>query len=208
MTKDLFGVDAFTIFPYQLGGAGNDEGLQSGAWWFYRKLGFAPRHRGVRRLVAREEARMARDPQHRSSLATLKKLGEQNLYWFEGPRREDVMGVVPLPNVGLAVTDFLARHSGGDPDRGAAACTREVRALLGGGPTRAWTAGERLSFERWAPLALLLPGIGRWSAGEKRALIHVMRAKGGRRESSFVAAFDAHRKLREAVVKLAKAVRP
>jgi hypothetical protein len=35
-----------------------------------------------------------------------------------------------------------------------------------------------------------------------------MRAKGGRRESAFVAAFDAHRKLREAVVNLARAVRP
>lgn len=208
MTKHLFNVDAFTIYPYQLGGAGNEEGLQSGAWWFYRKLGFAPRHGGVRRLVAREEARMARDPQHRSSLATLKKFGEQNLYWFEGKRRDDVMGVVPLANVGLAVTDFLARHSGGDADRGAAACTRGAKALLGGGPGRGWSAAERMAFERWAPLVLLLPGIGRWSAAEKRALIDVMRAKGGRRESAFVSAFDAHRKLRAAVLKLAKTVRP
>ncbi len=49
----LFNVDTFTVYPYQLG-YGNDEGLKSGAWWFYQKLGFrarAPRcaaHHGAR----------------------------------------------------------------------------------------------------------------------------------------------------------------
>ncbi len=207
MAKRLFGADAFTIYPYQLGGAGNDEGLASGAWWFYRKLGFAPLHPAARRLVAGEEARLARDPRHRSTPGTLAKLAEHNLYWFEGRRRADVLGIVPLANTGITVTDFLARCFGGDPDRGAAACVREARALLGGGPARGWSAAERLAFERWAPLVLLLPGVARWPAADKRALVGVMRAKGGRRESGFVAAFDAHRRLREAVVKLARSVR-
>jgi hypothetical protein len=208
MTRHLFRADAFTVFPYQLGGAGNDEGLESGAWWFYRKLGFAPLHRGARRLAAREEARLARDPRHRSSLATLKELVEHNLYWFEGQRRDDVMGVLPLANVGLAVTGFLSRRFGADPERGAAACAREARRLLGGGPAAGWSREERAAFERWAPLALLLPGVARWPAADKRALIGVMRAKGGRRESDFVAAFDAHRRLRASVATLAASARP
>jgi len=66
---------------------------------------------------------------------------------------------------------------------------------------------ERQAFERWAPLALLLPGVRRWSAAERRALAGVMRAKGGRRESDFVRAFDAHAKLRVAVAALARAVK-
>jgi len=208
MTRHLFRADAFTVFPYQLGGAGNDEGLESGAWWFYRKLGFAPRHRSARRLAAREDARLARNPRHRSSLGTLKALVEHNLYWFEGRRRDDVMGVLPLANVGLAVTDFLARRFGADPERGATACAREARSLLGGGPARDWTGEERAAFESWAPLALLLPGVRRWPAADKSALIGVMRAKGGRRESDFVAMFDAHRRLRAAVAALAASVRP
>ncbi len=207
MTKHLFGVDAFTIYPYQLGGAGNSEGLKSGAWWFYRKLGFEPHDRAVRRLVAREEARMARDPEFRSSLATLKVLGEENVYWFEGRRRDDVIGRLPLANVGLAVSDFLSRHSGGDPDRGAAACAREAAALLRGGPAAGWSAPERQAFERWAPLVLLLPGVARWSPAEKRALVAVIRAKGGRRETEFVHAFDAHPKLRAAVAEIARGVK-
>jgi hypothetical protein len=208
MTRHLFGADVFTVYPYQLGGAGNEEGLASGAWWFYRKLGFAPRHRVARSLMAREEARLARSPGQRSSLATLRRLGEHNVFWYSGERREDVMGVLPLANVGLAVTDFLARRAGGDADRGAAECVREAAALLGSRPGRGWSAGERLAFARWAPLALLLPGVARWQAAEKRALVAVMRAKGARRESAFVAAFDGHPRLRASVAQLARATRP
>jgi len=34
----LFEADTFTIYPYQLGGDGNQEGLASGAWWFWRSF--------------------------------------------------------------------------------------------------------------------------------------------------------------------------
>ena len=207
MTAHLFGVDSFTVYPYQLGGAGNEEGLASGAWWFYRKLGFAPRDRAARALVRREEERMTRDPAHRSSRATLAVLGEHNVYWHCGGRRDDVIGMLPLANVGLAVTDFLAAHHGDEPDRGARACVREAAARLGTGPGPAWTRSERLAFERWAPLVLLLPGRARWSAAEHRALAAVIRAKGGTRESEFVRRFDAHAKLRAAVAEVARATR-
>jgi hypothetical protein len=45
----------------------------------------------------------------------------------------------------------------------------------------------------------------RWSPAERRALVRVVRAKGGRRESDFVRAFDAHAKLRHALLALAEA---
>jgi len=62
-----------------------------------------------------------------------------------------------------------------------------------------WSAGERLAWRRWAPLVCILPGVSAWSPAEKAALAAVVRAKGGRRESDFVRAFDAHAKLRAAV---------
>jgi hypothetical protein len=207
MTRALFGVDSFTVYPYQLGGAGNEEGLASGAWWFYRKLGFAPQDRDVRKVVAREEARMANDPSHRSPRATLLKIVDANVYWHASASRRDVIGQLPLANVGLAVTDLLARRFGGDADRGAAECAREAATLLRGGPDAGWSAAETQAFERWAPLMLLLPGAARWSAAEKRAAVRVIRAKGGVRESDFVRAFDAHAPLRAAIAELARKTR-
>ena len=68
------------------------------------------------------------------------KLGEHNVYWHAGKRRDDVIGLLPLANVGLAVTDFLAARHGGEAARGERECVREAAARLGGGPTAAWIA--------------------------------------------------------------------
>ena len=53
-------------------------------------------------------------------------------------------------------------------------------------------------------MVLLLPGVERWTRAEKKALAAVIGAKGGRSESEFVARFDAHRRLRAALVRLAR----
>jgi hypothetical protein len=59
---------------------------------------------------------------------------------------------------------------------------------------------------RWSPLVLLLPGIESWSRAERGALVDIVRAKGGRRESEFVRRFDGHRPLRRALRALVAAV--
>ena len=204
MLRHLFRATAFTIYPYQLGGEGNDEGLKSGAWWFYQKLGFRPRDPEAVALMESELARMRRSASHRSSRATLKQLAEHNMYYHIGRPREDVMGVFPLANVGLAVTDVLARRFGADRDAADRVLDREAARILATGSRRGWTAGERLCFSRWAPLVAALEGVADWPLVERRALSRVMRAKGGRRESDFVLRFDAHRRLRRAVAALAR----
>lgn len=198
----LFGADTFCIFPYQLG-HDNDEALGSGAWWFYQKLGFRARDPGVLRLMDAELARMRRRPGHRSTIPALRRLARETVYLHAGPRRDDVIGLLSLPDVGLAVTDRLAERFGADREAGAATCSREAAALLGVGGFRGWSAGERLAWSRWAPLVTVLPGVARWPAADRAALAEVIRAKGARRESEFVRRFDAHARLRAAVRRLA-----
>ncbi len=41
LMRQLLGVTVFSIDPYQVGHQ-NEEGIESGAFWFYRKLGFRP----------------------------------------------------------------------------------------------------------------------------------------------------------------------
>lgn len=203
MTRAIFGSTVFTIFPYQLGGDGNDEGLQSGSWWFYQKLGFRARDPGVLRLMRRELARMKADPARRSSIATLKQLAAHNVYLESGPRRRDVMGALRGDRIGLAATRYLSRHYGGDRRAAAQACAEEAAALLGAGRLEAWTPEEQRAFSSWSPLILALPGVGRWTPAERRAAAAVVRAKGGRRESDFVRLMDGHARLRGALAALA-----
>jgi hypothetical protein len=193
----LFGSDTFTVFPYQLGHE-NDEGLSSGAWWFYYKLGFRPRDRRARALAGREARRAAATRGYRSSAATLRRLARHNVFFEAGPPRHDVIGVMPIDKLGLAVTDLVVKRYAGDRDVAASACAIEVAGWLGVPGWRRWPVSEREAFERLAPLVRLLPEVKRWPATDRRALAQVLRAKGGRRESDFVAAFDGHVRLRAA----------
>jgi len=206
MTRAVFGSRDFTIFPYQLGGDGNSEGIKSGAWWFYQKLGFRPRDPAVLALMERELAHMTRTPAHRSAPATLRSLAAENMYWHPGRVRDDVIGILPLHRVGLAITDYLAARFGSDRERGERTCAEEAARRCGVRGWRRWPAAERLWWTRWSPLVLLLPGVEAWSPAERAGLVEVVRAKGGRRETDFVRLFDAHRVLRRAILKLVASV--
>jgi len=202
MTRHLFGSDTFTIVPYQLG-EGNDEAIESGAWWFYHKAGFRPHDPAAARLMRRELWRMRREPDHRSSPETLRRLARANLFLHLERPRADVIGELPLAGVGFAMMRYLGKRFGSDRERARRVCAAEATKLVGVSSFAGWTAGERMAWERWAPLVLSLPGIGRWSRAERRTLVEVVRAKGGRRESDFVRRFDAHAKLRRAILALA-----
>ena len=202
VVRHLFGAEAFMVDPYQMG-HDNTEGLESGAWWFYYKLGFRPRDPEIVHLARTEERRVAADPRHRTSLARLERLSSVNMYLELGPSRAEIMGELARENVGLHVVRYLARRFGAERERGIATCMREAGRLLGLSRLDELASGERLAFERWAPLVLLLPDIARWSRGERLALAEVVRAKGGRRESDFVRRFDAHASLRQALWQLA-----
>jgi hypothetical protein len=196
--RALFGSDAFTIYPYQLG-HGNEEGLRSGAWWFYQKLGFRPRDDKRLKLMEKELAAIRRDPSHRSSRKTLETLASANVYWSPKPARDDVIGVFPGVALSLAVSDLMAERFGSDRRGGERVLADEAAARLGVRGWNRWPREERRAWERWAPVLALLPGLERWSADSRRGLVRVVRAKGGVRESDFVKLFDAHRPLRRAM---------
>ena len=82
----VLGVTCFSVDPYQVGHE-NSEAVDSGAFWFYRKLGFRPTSPEVARLVAREEGRMRKLPGYRSSKRTLEKLADGYLL-YEMPGTE------------------------------------------------------------------------------------------------------------------------
>jgi hypothetical protein len=203
MARALFDVDSFTIFPFQLG-QDNAEALQSGAWWFYRKTGFEPRDAGIRTLARKEEEKMARNPRHRSTVRILKRLASGNLYFSLGKARSDVIGLLSLPSVGLRVSIWLGETFGSDREGAARACSREASRILGVRSLSGFSPGERVAWERWCPLVLVLPRVARWSRRSKQDLVSVIRAKGGRSESEFVRRFDRHLPLRRAVLELAR----
>jgi len=193
----LFRVDTFALDPYQLG-HGNPEGQRSGAWWFYYKLGFRPHDASTKRLVREELAEMRNAPDYRSPPARLNRLAAEYMFLHLGKPRNDVLGHFDLGNVGLHINHYFAEHFGADRELGVATCAADVARLLSLRSLKSLSPGERIAWDRWAPLVLVLPGVERWTSAQRRELRDVIRAKGGVRESDYVRRFDRHRRLRAA----------
>jgi hypothetical protein len=68
-------VRAFSLDPYQIGHE-NEEGIESGAFWFYRKLGFRPTWKDTLQLTIKEEEKIRTREGYRTSAATLRKLAQ------------------------------------------------------------------------------------------------------------------------------------
>jgi len=202
MVRGLFGVDTFAVDPYQLG-HDNREGMDSGAWWFYYKLGFRSHDPAIKALVREELATMKADPGYRTPPRRIHDLAAEYMYLHLGKSRRDVLGMLDLGAIGMHVTHTLANRAGGEREQGIADCADETAKLLGQAKWRALPKGERLAWERWAPLVLSIPDVSDWSASERHALREVVRAKGGPRESTFVTLFDKHTRLRQALLRLA-----
>jgi hypothetical protein len=86
LCNQMLGVTCFSVDPYQIGHE-NEEAVASGAFWFYRKLGFRPVEPEAAALTAREERRMAAKPGYRSGKRTLEKLAAGSVI-YEGPGSE------------------------------------------------------------------------------------------------------------------------
>jgi hypothetical protein len=76
--RERYRVTTFVIDPYQIGHE-NEEAIESGAFWFYYKLGFRPESPAIAALAEREEKKIAARPGYRSSRATLRKLAAGTL---------------------------------------------------------------------------------------------------------------------------------
>lgn len=198
--RHVFGVASFSVEPYQLG-QGNDEGLESGAWWFYAKLGFRPRDPDALALAEAELRRVARRPRHRTAPSTLRRLAGHHVFFDLDPARPRPF--VSLARLGMESGAALSASGGADRPGEVDAASKALMRLCGLGSLRTFTPAQREAWRRFAPLLALLD-IGGWSAGERRALVEVVRAKGGRSERDYVASYRAHPRLDPAILRWAR----
>ena len=192
--RHLFGCTDFSVEPYQLG-AGNDEGIESGAWWFYHRLGFRPRAVQARRIAAREVARRAANPHHRSSPRTLRLLAQSHLFYSLIPGRQARLprSLHWLREATVASRRYGQRNTAARRD---AICADAVK-QLGRKTVPRVTAAQRSILARWAPLVLAWTANGRWSGADRSRLLRIILAKAASNERDFQRQMLRHDRLRK-----------
>ena len=110
LLRQLVPVERFTVDPYQLG-LHNDEAIDSGAFWFYRKLGFHPTDPTVARLLESEERKLRVDPGYRTPARVLRRLAAGWMVYGEG-ERVDVRRLARKLGTVHSNPNFRRRRSG------------------------------------------------------------------------------------------------
>jgi hypothetical protein len=195
----LLGVSVFTLDPYQIGYE-NEEGIESGAFWFYRKLGFRPTQPEVMKLVVNEEKKIRARAGYRTSAARLRKLsGSPMVFELEQTNSGD-WDRFQLRNIGLAVQRQMATTYDGDANRFRTEAVNELSRALNV-RAQVWPNCARSALFDFAS-ALSLVDLKKWSDVEKTALAKVIRAKSAMDESSYLKSMQKHRRLREEMIRL------
>jgi len=188
----VLGVNCFSVDPYQIGDE-NPEAIDSGAFWFYRKLGFRPVDPQLAALALREEERIDRTPGYRSSRRTLQRLA-RGCVLHEGPGAEaGQWDSFSIRNVGIEATRALAARFDSDTERMRDAASR--------------FAARQFGVESTGGLALVLsviPGAANWSSAEKKGMVDILRAKERGSEARYLRLMQRHGRLRAALLKLGR----
>jgi hypothetical protein len=174
------GVDYFFLTRYGMGES-NPDAIRSGAFWFYRKLGFLPTSPAVEELARKEEARMRARPGYRSDRRMLRRLSKTEAYL-------DLSGGRCRPfdfgHLGIAQSRFVAEAFGGDRALAEKRCASRIGRLLGIADGRA--------LRNLAPILSMIPGLPKWSRRDKAALARILKAKDARCEARAAHLFKTH----------------
>jgi hypothetical protein len=190
--RQRYRVEQFLVDPYQFG-KGNPEAIQSGAFWFYYRLGFRPTDGAVAREAAAEWTRVASHRSYQTPASRLRRFTAAPLFLDVPPLEAGVTPaldapwhpVAPdLPALGLSVTRWIAGQHEGDRLRAQAASVRLIRRVLGA-PARSVRGSERQWYERLAPAVAMIPELGSWPVRDRRQLAAALAAKGGPRERDY-----------------------
>ena len=177
--RQLMPVRYFSVHPYQVGDQ-NEEAIASGAFWFYRKLGFRPVEPAAARLLEREEKKIAARPGYRSGPAVLRRLAASYMI-YEAPGAErGLWDRFHIRRIGLRATRA-----------GRAAAAWVERAL-----------GAPAHNPHWTAVLSLIPDLRHWAPEEKRAALAVVESKCGPDESLHVRLAAGHARLRRELLRL------
>ena len=195
--RQITGVSAFTLDPYQIGFE-NEEGIQSGAFWFYRKLGFRSTSREIQERTEKEERKLTTRHNYRSSAATLRRLAKAPMILEVDETRRGEWDRFQIRNVGFAIQQLMAEKFGGDASRLRETAKQVISSEIGLDAR----FGNSKTFTDFAVALLLVDDINVWTDAEKELLKRIIKAKCAGSEGTYLKLLQKHTRLRTALIRL------
>jgi len=197
--RQLLGVTVFSIDPYQVGHE-NEEGIESGAFWFYRKLGFRPVKPELLKLTINEEKKMAADLRHRTSARTLRKLASGHMLFEITGKESSEWDRFEVRNIGLAVQRRMAKEFDGNPEKLRQYTAKLAEKTLGVRVLKDETQ-KRLCNDLGNALSTAVD-VAAWPPDQIEAVAKIFLAKSDPDEAQYLRQMQKHALLRASLIKL------
>ena len=198
--RHLLQVTTFSLDPYQIGHE-NEEGIESGAFWFYRKLGFRPTNSDRLRLTENEEHKIASRRRYRTPARVLRQLAMGPMIFELDESKARDWDRFSIRNIGFAVQRRMAKKYGGAADKIRLESVSSISSLLAIHPAH-WSEVELRALTNLALALNLIPEVDEWTKSEKERLVRIIRAKAGIDESRYLKLLQQHPRLRSAMIGL------
>jgi len=216
--KQHLGVTVFSVDPYQIGHE-NEEGIESGAFWFYRKLGFHPMLDEVAEIVEREEKKIAKHKGYRTPVKILRKISKSQLFYTYSDSRSDSpdsyrertrinqSGIqnqwkdFHLRNIMLAIQRRMSQRFNGNASKMREVTRQQVLRILDI-DLNELKQTEHEAFSNFALVLSIIPNFSKWTKEEKGLTVKIFRAKGSGSEVHYLQLMQKHKQLREVLIRI------
>jgi hypothetical protein len=147
--KQAFKLNSIEVEAYQIG-KDNEDGINSGAYWFYHRFGFRSLDKQLQQLAAAEHKKISTTKEYRSSRKTLLALAESNIaLTFEkqhSPKLDDLT---------WAISKHIVQKYKGMRTTAVQHSVQQLMLKLN--VDEQFVGRFRRSFEEWALLAAVYP---------------------------------------------------
>lgn len=194
--RHQYGVNTFIIPPYQFG-EGNRDGIKSGAFWFYYKMGFRPVNDDLKALAEREWKKIEHNKNYRTPEKTLLRFTESPMITEPANKMHSIP---ELKNLSHAAIKWMAENFDGNQKE---AIIKSGNGLLkkSGLKMQGWSASEKKFFSELSPFVCMIPGWEKWKQTEIKQAVMALKEKGSN-EHRFIRMLLQHDKLRNELLKL------
>ncbi len=184
----VYKVNQFTVEPYQIG-YGNKEGLQSGAFWFYYRLGFRSTDKKTALRAEEENQKINTIPAYRSSVDVLKKLTASHMLLQVIPlKSNETQSPFMAEELTALVSEYIDAKFEGNRVHALHQSAKKMRQWLAVSATsyNRWSTNDQFWFNELSLFFTQFDSIKREKPEVKKQLLQLLRAKAAKQEQGFL----------------------
>lgn len=185
-------VHRFVVEPYQIGHK-NPEGLHSGAFWFYYRLGFRPVEIKLKALADDEFDKISLEKDYRTSYAILKKLAASDMEWVLA---EEANHQIDAFSCSEAIRKMIQTRFAANRQQAIVAAFQRATVFLRINLKPEISFAWKKTIENFGMLLMALNiDEEKWTGRDRLALLKLMKEKGMGDEEQYILLFQRHRRL-------------